>query len=149
MAEFNHPPMKQLLKALGVSQKQLAYTIGISPNAISQYASGTRRVTEKTALAVSYHYPNINSRWLLTGEGSMLVDPALPADATDAPYPARRARTTADLSPEEIEQIKAENEELQRQILALKAEIYDMLKAKESNGPKANGDPPGIVSAGY
>jgi transcriptional regulator with XRE-family HTH domain len=131
-------PMKELLSALRMSQKEFVHKTGLKPNAVSQYATGARPVSERASLIIQRYFPHVNPHWLRTGEGKMFL--------SEDPHPAGD-----DLTPDERERLRLENIELRRMVADLKAEVYDLLKAREAEGriPKAPGDDPGIVSAGY
>jgi len=63
--------LNDVIRRLGLTQKQLAYELGTSQPAISAIAKGTRPLTEGFACRVESLY-GVSSTWLLTGEGEML-----------------------------------------------------------------------------
>lgn len=61
---------KQFRKALGLSQTDIATTLGIKPPAISQIEASKIKMSIENLEKISTTY-NINLHWLLTGKGSM------------------------------------------------------------------------------
>ena len=62
--------VKELRKALKMSQDEFGKTVGVTGPAISKIESGDRGVTDQLvfALCAAYH---VNETWLRTGEGEM------------------------------------------------------------------------------
>lgn len=97
--------LKSLLNALGLSQSEFASKIEMSNSGISQMLSGKRDITSNLYFRLNGVFPNVNTDWLLTGEGDMFK----PGETVKAPEP---------MDQEEIE--------LRRQVDALKKEIARM-----------------------
>lgn len=68
--------IREIAKALGVTQSELAEKIGVSPSYMSNLAAGRRtpgpRIFERLAEI------GVNLNWLMTGEGKMLASPQTP-----------------------------------------------------------------------
>lgn len=97
--------LNALISELGVSQKRLAESIGVSRAQINLLSKGERTLTENIVYKIARKYPFVNPTWLLTGEGDMFK----PGETVKAPEP---------MDQEEIE--------LRRQVDALKKEIARM-----------------------
>ncbi len=72
--------LKELRKALHLSQKEFATKLGITDGAISKLESGRNSLTEQTISAIC-HIFNVNYSWLTTGDGDMFTD--VPATVLD------------------------------------------------------------------
>jgi len=80
---------EEFLAEYGLSQNQLAKTIGISPNRIAEIVNNRRRITADTALRLSLYFGNSPDFWMnLQAHHDLKV--------------ARRG-----LSPQEMRRIKA------------------------------------------
>ena len=66
--------VKELRKALGLTQEKFGERVGLKKSAISQIESGVNGVTDQLRLAVFREF-NVNEDWLRTGEGCMFVEP--------------------------------------------------------------------------
>ena len=76
--------LKKLINLMGISQKDFAESIGISPSAISEVIKGrVQSFNNETMLKIKETY-NVNLHWLLTGKGEMFVD-----DLSPNPFPTR------------------------------------------------------------
>ena len=64
--------IEQLIDALGITQKDFAMQIGISPASLSHITSGRNRPSLELVLKILNKHPNINSDWLLFGKGDMV-----------------------------------------------------------------------------
>lgn len=64
--------IKQLRKALGLTQDELGAKIGLNKISISLFESGTREISKRTRLAILREF-NVNPVWLDTGEGDMFL----------------------------------------------------------------------------
>ncbi|MBS5879211.1 MAG: helix-turn-helix transcriptional regulator [Clostridium sp.] len=63
--------IKELRKALGLTQQKFGERIGIKQNSVAQIEIG-RNTSDQTILAICREY-NVNETWLRTGEGEMFV----------------------------------------------------------------------------
>lgn len=61
---------KQLRNTLGLTQEEFAKSLGIVKASVSNIESGTRQVNNKHIRMLELTF-NVNSKWLLTGEGEM------------------------------------------------------------------------------
>lgn len=63
--------IKQLRKALGLTQQEFGRRIGIKQNSVAQIEIG-RNTSEQTVFAICREF-SVNETWLRTGEGEMFV----------------------------------------------------------------------------
>lgn len=75
--------IEQLIDALGITQKDFANQIGISPAALSHVTSGRNRPSLELVLKILNKHPHVNSDWLLFGKGTMVKQQH--KDVTDTP----------------------------------------------------------------
>lgn len=68
--------LNDVLKHIGLTQKQLADDMGTSQSAISALVKGSRPISEGFASRIETNY-GINAQWLLTGNGKMLKSDTL------------------------------------------------------------------------
>ena len=66
--------LKQLRKALNISQADFANTIGLKASSVSLLENGQRNFTEQTIKSICREF-HVNKQWLTTGEGSMFLSP--------------------------------------------------------------------------
>lgn len=66
--------IKELRKALGLTQEKFGERVGVKKNTISQIENGVNGVTDQIRLSVCREF-NVNEDWLRTGEGSMFSEP--------------------------------------------------------------------------
>lgn len=65
--------LRLILSSLGISQKDFAERIGITPSGLSDVLNGrTKGITKTIALSIQAVY-SVNSEWLLNGNGSMFL----------------------------------------------------------------------------
>lgn len=62
--------LKQLRKALSLSQEAFGSKLGVTGPAVSKIESGDRSLTEQMALSIIREF-NVNEEWLRTGKGEM------------------------------------------------------------------------------
>lgn len=55
---------EEFLKEYGLSQNELAKTVGISPNRIAEIVNNRRRITADTALRLGLYFGNTPEFWL-------------------------------------------------------------------------------------
>ena len=65
--------LKELRKALNISQEKLGEMLGITKSGVSDIESGRRKVTEQHIIMLRNH--GVNELWLRTGEGEMFIKP--------------------------------------------------------------------------
>ena len=71
---YENERVKEVRKALRLTQEKFGERIGVKKNTISQIESGINGITDQLRLAVCREF-NVNEDWLRTGEGSMFVEP--------------------------------------------------------------------------
>lgn len=72
--------IRELRKALGLSQDAFAKRLGVTGTAVSRYEKGERSLTEQMALSICREF-RVNYYWLTEGQGEMFV--AMPDSAID------------------------------------------------------------------
>lgn len=65
--------IKELRKALGLTQEAFAKKIGLTQNTITRVETGSRGLSS-SAISVICHEFGVSERWLRTGAGEMFVD---------------------------------------------------------------------------
>lgn len=112
--------IKELRKALGLTQERFGERVGLKKSAISQIESGVNGVTDQLRLAVFREF-NVNEDWLRTGEGSMFSEPDEDEEIakflgdilTDKPdFRRRLVSVLARMTPDEWELLEAKIREL-------------------------------------
>lgn len=67
-----HERIKELRKALGLTQQKFADGMGVKQNTIAQYESGRNAPIDAVITLICRTY-SVNETWLRTGEGEMFV----------------------------------------------------------------------------
>ena len=62
--------IKELRKALGLTQQKFADAIGVRQNTVAQYEMGRNPVTDTVITLICREF-NVSEEWLRTGEGDM------------------------------------------------------------------------------
>ena len=65
--------IKELRKALGLTQNDFGVKLGLAPNTITNYETGRREPSNQIIIAMCREF-NVNEEWLRTGEGEMFQD---------------------------------------------------------------------------
>ena len=65
--------IKELRKALGLTQNDFGVRLGHAPNTITNYETGRREPSNQIIIAMCREF-NVNEEWLRTGEGEMFQD---------------------------------------------------------------------------
>lgn len=65
--------IKELRKALGLTQNDFGVRLGLAPNTITNYETGRREPSNQIIIAMCREF-NVNEEWLRTGEGEMFQD---------------------------------------------------------------------------
>lgn len=65
--------IKELRTVLGLTQQQLADSLGIKRNTIAKYETGRGDPIDAVVSLICKTY-NVNEKWLRTGEGPMFLD---------------------------------------------------------------------------
>lgn len=109
-----------LRTSLGITQRKFALLAGVSGGYISSIESGQTAAGAQMLLSIANEIPNLNCRWLLTGEGEMFVaSPSLP----EQPQQTEAIENNRPTSPEVTEAPIPEPSELE-----------DVLKAARMGG---------------
>lgn len=88
--------IKELRKALDLTQQKFADTLGVKRNTVGQWECGINSVTDQVVTSICREF-NVNENWLRNGTGEMF----LPADRN-----ADIARLTKQLLNEEEDSFK-------------------------------------------
>jgi transcriptional regulator with XRE-family HTH domain len=70
--------IKELYKALQLTQYQFADIVGVSHSAISQIQSGKNKPSKRLLIAIYAKFPRINPAWLESGKGEMFIKDEFP-----------------------------------------------------------------------
>lgn len=65
--------IKELRKALGLTQQKFADKIGVKQNTVAQYEIGRNPPTDTVVTLICREF-DVNEEWLRTGEGEMFVE---------------------------------------------------------------------------
>lgn len=68
--------LMKLMRAEGISAIKLAEITGVQPSTISHIMSGRNNPRFDFLTALVAHYPKLNARWLILGEGNMYLPEA-------------------------------------------------------------------------
>lgn len=66
--------LEEIIDALNLTQTSLAESLGISQSYVSQMVGGSRNISRRVLHFITKNYPEINIRWLLTGEEQMFLE---------------------------------------------------------------------------
>lgn len=111
-----------VIKALGISAKQLAKTLGFSQPFISQITNGKTSITHQFATKLSRIY-SVNLTWLHDGYVPMFKEaPPIMVQERQRPYGKNRPIVLQDLA-EIILSIQEENKELRKRLEALERKV--------------------------
>lgn len=64
--------IRELRKALGLSQDSFGKKLGVTGTAVSRYEKGERSLTEQMALSICREF-RVNYHWLMYGDGEMFA----------------------------------------------------------------------------
>lgn len=67
--------IRKIIKTLKISDRKFAETTGLPQTTISSLFKRGNEPNTSIVLAIVKAYPNLNTEWLITGEGSMFKDP--------------------------------------------------------------------------
>lgn len=68
-----HVRIKQVMDHYGLQQQAFAMKLGVSPATISSIYNGRTKPTNNHVQAIHREFPEINTNWLLFGEGDMIL----------------------------------------------------------------------------
>lgn len=78
MKVTDHPEQgarfESLIEALNLTQTSIAQILGISQPLVSQMVRGSRNISRRVLHFITNNYPDVNVRWLMTGEGEMFLE---------------------------------------------------------------------------
>lgn len=74
--------IKELRKALGLTQQEMADKVGIKRNTIAQYEIGRNPPTDTVVTLICREF-DVNEEWLRTGAGPMLVEKSRDEDLAE------------------------------------------------------------------
>jgi DNA-binding XRE family transcriptional regulator len=63
--------IREFQKILKISQREFSNNIGVNETTISSIYEDKNLPNLKVIIAIITHYPNLDARWLMLGEGSM------------------------------------------------------------------------------
>jgi transcriptional regulator with XRE-family HTH domain len=72
--------LKKFIKSKGISERQFCLQIGASPAFV---ANIVQSIQPNRVNSIANQFPDLNTGWLLTGEGEMLKNSALKSDARE------------------------------------------------------------------
>lgn len=126
--------LEEIIDALNLTQTSLAESLGISQSYVSQMVGGSRNISRNVLHFITKNYPEVNVRWLMTGEGEKFFPKKLAvADVVsgvmEAVAPGYEKVLRSSLRVEELPEIllslQAEVEELRRRVEALENKNED------------------------
>lgn len=65
--------LKELRKALGLTQQAFADKLGVKRNTVGQWECGINPLTDQTVFSICREF-DVNEAWLRTGEGEMFLE---------------------------------------------------------------------------
>lgn len=98
----------RVMRELGISQAQMARACGLSPSYISNILNSGSKPSIETVMGIATHWPSINLRWLLTGEGAMQAE-----EATQASEAEKLPEVQKRVEPRELSSPKPRAEDYQ------------------------------------
>ncbi|MFV0366260.1 MAG: helix-turn-helix domain-containing protein [Mangrovibacterium sp.] len=81
--------IRLILSYKGISATEFANAIGVQPSNVSHVLNGRNNPSQPFLEKILVFYPEINARWLLLGEGSML-DSSTPIQTSNQPKAAQQ-----------------------------------------------------------
>ena len=72
--------LKEFATANGISGYRIAIDAGVPQATIAKYMTGVNQPSGEVLSKIVKAYPQLNARWLLTGEGDMLNPPSPKAE---------------------------------------------------------------------
>lgn len=115
--------LRQLIKALKLTQATFAKSLGMTQPNISRMIGGGNTISVKVLNAITEAHKKVNLQWLLTGEGAMFRDEAEQGGQVHEPSARYTVRG------------KGRLEELEERVERLEAEVA-RLKAAQGKGDK-------------
>ena len=116
------------IKHIGISQRAFEKAIGLSNGYINNISVS---IGHDKLLRISQHFPELNTEWLMTGEGQMLKKDYQAEES--APLMLEETRETY----QTINRLVAMNEKLFEENRALKEELDQLKRALDVRGKSA------------
>ena len=116
------------IKYIGISQRAFEKAIGLSNGYINNISVS---IGHDKLLRISQHFPELNTEWLMTGEGQMLKKDYQAEES--APLMLEETRETY----QTINRLVAMNEKLFEENRALKEELDQLKRALDVQGKSA------------
>lgn len=118
--------LSSLLDKLEISQLALSELIGVSQPYINQLVRGKRDITTKVLQKIANALPDVNTGWILNGEGRMFFS----EQTTFVQEPAAQYRSAWDA----FDLLRSKFEEHEKRISMLEAELSELKREYEDKG---------------
>lgn len=125
----------EYMRYAGLNDNQVTVQCGLSNSIIGNARKRGKSLNGKNIVKIISTYRDLNARWLLTGEGEMLVSESYPTDSAIAQFLKNQNRELM----EKVESLNREVGDLQRQLSELKKEYARLDIAAESADVKPYG----------
>jgi transcriptional regulator with XRE-family HTH domain len=114
--------MREFLSEMGLRPADISRETGISTSALSLYLSGKRNPSQQALLKLNSIY-NINTNWLLTGEGPKFLGRGNDEDQDSASNKRNNENSEVAKWKEKCLEILEENRQLRKENDVLKAKL--------------------------
>ena len=118
----------EYMRYAGLNDNQVTVQCGLSNSIIGNARKRGKSLNGKNIVKIISTYRDLNARWLLTGEGEMLVSESYPTDSAIAQFLKNQNRELM----EKVESLNREVGDLQRQLSELKKEYARLDIAADS-----------------
>ncbi len=126
----------QLIKDMGISKAQFAKTVGTSASRVSNITTGRNKPDSPMLEKLAKSYPEVNTRWLLTGKGTpFLKDNASSSAPVQAPDKVVASQDMIFMK-QQVEYLHRENELLKTFVQDLR-QLIPLLQAEKSTREEA------------
>ena len=112
--------LREFLSEMGLRPADISRETGISTSALSLYLSGKRNPSQKALLKLNSIY-NINTNWLLTGEGPKFLGPGNGQDHDSASNKSKNEDSEVAKWKEKCLELYEKNQQLREENEALRA----------------------------
>lgn len=72
MEQTNGERLGVFMERHGIRTKDLARLLGVSSQSVSNWTTGSNRISQSHAERIVDTYPDLNYEWLITGQGDMI-----------------------------------------------------------------------------
>ena len=103
-----------MLLYYGITQKEFASIIGVSPSLISQYIKGQTQKSGVIIEGIATNFPSINMNWVLRGEGAMIKNTESSVAEPDVRYSRQKEQNLIDALVQKVKELDAIVQELQK-----------------------------------